>query len=260
MNKNGFMDIYPFATENVSGYFEKMDIKDKTVLTVGSSLDQAFNAITLGAKKVTLFDISPSTFEFFKIKKDIILSKDRKDLYKILTNKKELEGLLSVSSKEKVSLSKDILTEDQVYSINNYLENDEKYELLRNGLLNTDIEFINGDIFKMNESLNNRKYDRIIFSNILQYLEYYFKQEDGLEVLKRCFPMWVDHLNEQGILQLLYLYSFSYSDLFNDNHSISTYNLRKINSLLKGYKLDIEWINGICSNTQDAIVTYQKCR
>lgn len=31
----GFQKIYPFTTETISGYITKMDIKDKTVLTLG---------------------------------------------------------------------------------------------------------------------------------------------------------------------------------------------------------------------------------
>jgi len=257
MEKNGFMDIYPFATENVNGYLERMDMKDKSILTVGSSLDQTFNAINLGVKKITVFDISPNNFEFFKIKKDIILSTDRKDLYKILTNEKELKKHLNITTQ--FSISKDILTEKQVYSTNNYLANDEEYQLLRSKLVEANVEFVTGDIFKMDEVLNDEKYDRIIFSNILQYIEYFFKDKDSFEVLKCCFKVWEKHLNEEGILQLLYLYSYSYDDIYR-NHPIATYNLINVINALKGYKLDIEWIKGVAENKHDAIVTYQKRR
>lgn len=35
----GFTKVYPFTTEKLSGYFPVMDLKDKSVFTVGSSGD-----------------------------------------------------------------------------------------------------------------------------------------------------------------------------------------------------------------------------
>ena len=40
-----FHTIYPFATENINDYTEYFDLKDKSLLTVGSSGDQAINAL-----------------------------------------------------------------------------------------------------------------------------------------------------------------------------------------------------------------------
>ena len=50
----GFNQIYPFATENISGYIDKFDLKDKSLLTVGSSGDQVINAILYGCKKISV--------------------------------------------------------------------------------------------------------------------------------------------------------------------------------------------------------------
>lgn len=236
MIESGFEKVYPFTTENVKEYFERMNVKDKTVLTVGSSLDQTFNAIVLGAKKITVFDISPKTFEFFKVKKDIILSKERKDLYSTLISGETKKILMN---KHQIYLSSDIMTEEEVVLANNYLQSEQNYQLLREGLKNVDIEFITGDIFKIDETLEERKFDRIIFSNILQNLEYFFKDQDVFEVLKNNFEKWKEYLNEDGLMQLLYLYSYSYDDLYNDNHTISVYNLKKVVDALKEYKLDI---------------------
>lgn len=57
--ESGFESVYPFATENVLEYFATLNLKDQSVLTVGSSLDQLFNALVYGAKKVSVFDINP---------------------------------------------------------------------------------------------------------------------------------------------------------------------------------------------------------
>ena len=57
MEKN-FQSGYAFTTENISGYISNMDIKNKSVLTLGSSCDQVFNCLLLDAKDVTIFDIN----------------------------------------------------------------------------------------------------------------------------------------------------------------------------------------------------------
>lgn len=51
MSKKAYQEIYPFTTENIQGYMKNLDMEGKTVLTVGSSLDQAYNALALGAKR-----------------------------------------------------------------------------------------------------------------------------------------------------------------------------------------------------------------
>ena len=50
--------IYTFTTENISGYLEYFDLKDRKLLTVGSSGDQVLNASFYGAKDITLYDIN----------------------------------------------------------------------------------------------------------------------------------------------------------------------------------------------------------
>ena len=41
---NNLSQIYSFTTEKLSGYFEKLDLKDKNVLTVAASGDHIINA------------------------------------------------------------------------------------------------------------------------------------------------------------------------------------------------------------------------
>ena len=67
--------------------------------------------------------------------------------------------------------------------------------------------------------------------------------------------IWKLLLNKKGILQFLYLYSFRTKDLHDCSHSIACYNIKTIYNLLKGHRLDMEWISGICQEP-DAILTY----
>lgn len=260
---NGFDKIYPFATENVKGCLKRLDLKDKKVITVGSSLDQTFNALLLGATDITVFDINKDTEKFFKLKKEVILTVDRNDLYQIMTNSKKLNAFAKEHALPSVHLTKDILSEDAVFSANNYLSSDDAYQCLREKLSTFNPTFITGDIFQMSKYLTNQ-YDRIIFSNILQYLTTFFPKQDPYQVLKESFDIWIDYLTPDGILQLLYLYSYSLEDAKKNNHPIPTYRLKDINDALKPHSLQIEWIEGTLypynKYDQDAIVTYKKER
>jgi len=53
--RDSFDYIYPFTTEAIGGYFNKLNLGGARVLTVGSSLDQAFNALLLWAKLLMHF-------------------------------------------------------------------------------------------------------------------------------------------------------------------------------------------------------------
>lgn len=193
----GFTKVYPFTTEKLSGYFPVMDLKDKSVFTVGSSGDQVFNALVCGAGKITVFDINPDTSKFYKIKRDLILSVPRDRLVD------------EVSLVDDVRLTTDSFCEEIIVGFNKYLQDEESYQLLRERLRDDDVSFVVGDIFKMSDSMGEERFDRMFLSNILHYTEYFFPEEDPYQVLKCGFEDWKSHLNEGGILQLLYLYDYS---------------------------------------------------
>ena len=64
-----FIRIYPFATENISGYLPFFSLKNKNVLTVVSSSDQAIELALKDTKEITILDICPFTKEYFYLKK-----------------------------------------------------------------------------------------------------------------------------------------------------------------------------------------------
>lgn len=234
MNFNNYM--YPFTTEMISGYFNKLDLKDKKILTVGSSIDQGLNALLLGAKKVTIFDINPNIESFFNHKRKLILSKNRNELYEAV-----LESNFPYTQN-------DIFSKKAVMLMNTYLNNDQQYENLREKIKNCDISFIIGDIFKMDESHIEEKFDRIVLSNALQYLPVY---ADNSFILKN-FNIWNDHLEDEGILQLLYLYSYQPNFVEKNNSKI-------LNALYSKH-LEIEEFYDSYFNVSDAIVTYKKTK
>ena len=80
-----FDKIYNFTTENIDGYIDKFDLKDKSLLTVGSSSDQVLNAFYCGCKDITLMDINPYIKEYFYLKKAAIITLDYEDFFKFLS-------------------------------------------------------------------------------------------------------------------------------------------------------------------------------
>ena len=109
----GFTKVYPFTTEKLSGYFPVMNLKDKSVFTVGSSGDQVFNALVCGAGKITVFDINPDTSKFYKIKRDLILSVPRNRLVD------------EVSLVDDVRLTTDSFCGEIIVGFNKYLQDEE---------------------------------------------------------------------------------------------------------------------------------------
>ena len=276
----GFDKIYPFATENVKDYFEKMDLEGKDILVVGSSCDQIFNAQLHNPKSITHFDINPNCSKYYKLKKASILSFiNRKQLLNFLytdkLNKNDYEKVKQILMEQsqdgfefwnnllekygyenasKLVFSKDELDLKTIIKSNNYLENDQNYTKLREILKKDNVNFITGDIFNPKE-LENKKFDVIILSNILQYLDYFSNGNNVYDVLKNCFDNLKVHLNKNGVMKLLYLYSFKQDDLYQTTHPIATYNLRNVFNTLKSKNLDIEFIDGISEDT-DAVVYY----
>lgn len=67
-NFNNLSPIYSFTTENIARYFEYLDFKNKTVLTVAASGDHIINAFYKGANKVYGFDINYIALIFTELK------------------------------------------------------------------------------------------------------------------------------------------------------------------------------------------------
>ena len=82
-----FDKIYPFTTENISGYINQFDLENKSFLTVGSSCDQVINASLKGCKDITLLDICPYTQDYYYLKTTAIEELDYDDFLKFLCHK-----------------------------------------------------------------------------------------------------------------------------------------------------------------------------
>lgn len=63
-----FCEMYAFTTENVRGYFSKLKVKGKKVLTVTASGDHLINLALLGASEVHNFDINSNAYFMSELK------------------------------------------------------------------------------------------------------------------------------------------------------------------------------------------------
>lgn len=254
-----FEKAYPFTTENIDGYYNEIDFEGKKVLTVGSSLDQAINALYLGAKNVVVYDICRDLEKFGKYKINKLKSSKTTDEF--------IEDILTTEEIEVQDRSE--YTKEQVKRINPYLKDDDSFEKTRQIVSDKEqnITYINKDIFdglKINEE---EKFDIIITSNVTQYLDdyialmYYPKPIDRLKVEDLLMEVFYDlksHLKDDGVLQFAYKYAvqkiFSIIEKPNDYEAI----INSTEELLKDEEFDIKKITSIDNKYEDEVIMYRK--
>lgn len=67
-NFSKFCPVYIFTTENIAGYLNTIDVKDKDVLVPCASGDHILEAISKGAKSVDVFDINVYAYHMARLK------------------------------------------------------------------------------------------------------------------------------------------------------------------------------------------------
>lgn len=236
--------VYSYTNENIKSYLNNFDFNDKnSALSVLSSGDQVFNLIHNGIINIDTFDSNYLT-EFYSlgIKKAMILKYDYKDFlhkyldlllgyYSIYKESIFIEKLLPYmdnryamfwndlvkfnydlqsNNSDKRLLISDIVTKkfimkDRIKLYNNYLSSNENYEILKDNLLNSKINFSCLDILDISNKFNN-KYDFILLSNIFDYLDSRFKLGWNYFYLKEEINKMNPMLNNDGVMLIHYLF------------------------------------------------------
>lgn len=236
--------VYSYTNENICSYLNNFDFNDKSnALSVLSSGDQVFNLIHNGITSIDAFDSNYLT-EFYSlgIKKAMILKYDYKDFlhkyldlllgyYSIYKESIFIEKLLPYmesryamfwnelvkfnydlqsNNSDKRLLISDIVTKkfimkDRIKLYNNYLFSNEDYEILKDNLLNSKINFSCLDILDISNKFNN-KYDFILLSNIFDYLDSRFKFGWNYSCLKKEINKMNSMLNNDGVILIHYLF------------------------------------------------------
>lgn len=228
-----FQKVYPFTTEDISGYLMQLEVENKKILTVGSSADQALNSILLGAKEVTIFDINEEKENFYKTKKDIILNSSRKEFYDRVLNLK------------KFSYFDDIFSQKALEKMNLYMTSDESFEKLKQIIDASIVKFATGNIFEIkNSNIIDNDFDLLLLSNVMQYFNTLENQHVEEEVFK-IYKSLCDYLNANGIIQFYYLYGSLYPN-----------NFSKILNYFLNNDIILEKLK--CTNSNDSIILAKK--
>lgn len=277
---NGFEGIYPFTTENIAGYIEFFDLKDKSLLTVGSSGDQIINAALRNVKDVTLLDINPYTKYYYYLKTASLLELNLTEFYEFFIyqsnfrrNVINTEVFNNASYKKLKSTLQDLNTDsyffwdelfdtyspvtirEQLFSKDEYpcsilkecdlyLQNENNYSEVRDKIKKLRPEFINANILEANP---DKKFDNVWLSNIACYLQ----QSE----MKKAVDKFSHSLNDDGQLLISYLYSDS---------MYTSHNLKNSLELFKKYSPSFYLFKGMRGmryrddDIKDAVLVYQK--
>lgn len=281
--------IYPFTTENIDGYLDNFDFKNKKILTTGSSCDQILNFASMGCRNITCFDINPFINYYYDLKVAALKMLTPEEFvdffgYKDTTNKyyyelknfdkkiyEKISTILPPKSKDfwdnlyrhfnELSIRVGLFSNDEykkkvVKQINRYLK-PENYYKLRKEIDKTQVKFIKCNVVDLPNVLKE-KYDIIFLSNIMQNLEVIYKK-DYLENLKKLVKELEQHLTKEGKIEICYLYKVKkYNEtmrpIYNTEGILDIFDKNNI----KIYNLkSIESLNSF-SLKKDAIIVYEK--
>lgn len=216
----GYTRVYPFNTEDSSSVFKVQEdkIRNQDTLTVTGSGDALLDLFMNGASTVTCFDINGLAkfyallkfsfvkagmnyheFKAFFLGEDTVtLSKEIYDKYSSFLDKnlkRFWDGIyeyLNVNNRKLLNSDHNLFykiysffgTANQSYRNNcSYFGNEENYTRLQ-GILKgkslNDINFVDSSLFDLPEKLTGKKYGYAYLSNILDFTDLYYENEDEL--------------------------------------------------------------------------------
>ena len=278
--------IYSFTTENISGYINEFELKNKSLLTVGSSGDQVINAILHNCKDVTLYDIVPDSryyyylkcagmislgrtefLKFFRYRDYYCCYKENKDVFSHSVYNSKIKDVLRELDYESflyfdelfntftgLTIRKALFVDDEdllsnIRKSNDYLKSYYLYNETANKLKKVKPKFICGDIKDIDEKT---KYDNIWLSNIPTWMG---DKEEIFKILIRNYGC----LNENGKLLASYLYHPRF--IFKTSEISPVYWYKKMLEELKEYNIefkDIECMSKYYGDDKDGILVLQK--
>ncbi len=244
-----YKQILMFTDENINAMTNKLDLKDKDILTVTSSGDQALNFLLEGAKSIKLFDNNIYSECYFYLKKALIENISYQEFLNFyfpgFFNKKEF------FSKEKYDLAKDSLPDGKVreywdYIFNNYTKQevkdmfiqrvyDKKDTISRNNYLKNESNY--NKLKEILKNINKVDFQEI---NILHELLYIDKPVDfiylsetlnkisasnQIEYLKKIKALTLNisnNIKENGTIAVSYMHCFLDDYWYNLKNNIQT--------------------------------------
>lgn len=278
----GFQKIYPFTTENISGYINIFDLKDKSLLTVGSSADQVLNAHLFGSNEIALLDINPYTKFYYYLKVAALLELDYNSFLSFLCSKiytpsyrinlnlydkkifDKIKNTLESINKDAYvfwntlfetfdskTISDSLFTNDVheelvLKKINPYLSSNILFDELKSKIKNLSISFYSENIL---DALLNENYDNIWLSNIGKWMN----KED----LIRMINIMSKYLNKDGKLLACYSYKVSEEEINEElNYINKILDLPNFDSYTDSF--DTTHVNSYSSKNKDGILIYKR--
>lgn len=200
--------IYSFTTENISGYFDFLDFKNKNILTVSASGDHIINAFYKGAKKVVGFDINYLALVFSELKLIAIQELNYKEFLEffLINENNDINKNKNALMYEKYIKLRELLTDNATsvldslykefdnngyelrnsYIFNNkydnnslkiesnlYLKNELEFNKAKEQIKDKEIVLVNSSYsdITLNKLPNHESYDIILMSNISDYIK-----------------------------------------------------------------------------------------
>ena len=276
--RESFFKIFPFATENIAEYIKLFNLDNKSLLTVGSSGDQAINAILCGATNITEVDINPFAKYYYYLKMASILCLDMPTFLEFLkyhnyfdtSQESENNQVFSKSTFDKISDTLRSIDSDS-YEFWNTLFSEFGSIRIRNGLFHADNRsavlkkcnlylsshllfdetkskirrvtpnFVTSDICAYD---TDEKYDNIWLSNLASSL----KPRNRILLLNHLSK----NLNSDGqiLMEYLYLYKDYYELTYRKSREYSSSNIEKVSTCVAP--------DGNLASEKDAVLIYRK--
>lgn len=269
-----FFELYPFTTENISGYIDNFDLKNKSLLTVGSSADQCINASLHGCLDQTVYDISPFTKYYFYLKKIAMLNLSYKEFLDFFAYRDYIltkypgTNIVSHSTNNTGILSQEKFNE---FSQQLRLEDYESYLFWSDLIQNFPSEKIRKSLFKIDENRmevtkemnaylhNEDNYNKT--KTTIKYLNPYFINEnlynlklnrtydniflsnvacycEDIETFKTFIDALSKYLNINGKMLMAYLYRTNKNTKY-DKSWQWIYELKKVYNVFSEYNLEM---------------------
>ena len=261
-SKNPFDYFYLFSNEDLNFFFKRINVQNKSVLTVGSSGDQALYAFANGARNIVHFDVNPFSEVYFDYKVSAIKELEYREFKRFFNSRKY--PILSDELYERVCHNLPLesrLFWDALYrngfgggeyqlhkqdsDMIRYTKED--YYKIKEALLMGDpsIRFITSDLQTIADKLSDRdKFDYIFLSNIYYYVNQWETENNipGRDVFKTAVEGLCEHLNPDGRIQLSY-----------------TWNEVASSAYMMGSNLGFHNVYPICSRIDEGSIMYAPC-
>ena len=233
MSQDVISSVFKFTNENFTELYEYIKSKNRKVLTVGSSGDQALIAILNGTKNITIADLNMYTkmwtelkiagiknlnFEefcnYFACSSREFFHKEHKTYAKISHSlPSDVQNfwdtmMIDGSEEEILELFEDIIVDPKHIP---YIANEENYLQLQNALKKNDykIKYIVDELSNFPRVIKD-KYDFIDLSNILDY--YHYRNDNSpLKFFKTVKQLYNNNLKENGYIRVSSCFKKHYS-------------------------------------------------